>query len=163
MRPSGLPYAAADWWRAFLTFAYMTGWRVGEPLSQLVDHVEEGVAVVVEHLRKIASFDPLVFPWPHHRRTLDIEFDRIQTVAGIKLDCHERHEHTDSCHMYGFHDLRRAFATMNAEKLTADALQALMRHKSYQTTQRYINMTQQLNRAVETLHVPAVLVASSSA
>ena len=29
---------------------------------------------------------------------------------------------------------------MNADKLTPDALQALMRHKSYQTTQVYINM-----------------------
>ena len=32
-----------------------------------------------------------------------------------------------------------------------------MRHKSYTTTQRYINMAQQVNRAVETLYVPDVL------
>ena len=32
-----------------------------------------------------------------------------------------------------------------------------MRHKSYQTTQRYINMARQIDGAVENLHVPDVL------
>jgi integrase len=100
----------------------------------------------------------MLFPWPHHERTLWVEFGRIQRVAGIHLPCYERHEHTPSCHVYGFHDIRRAFATMNAETLTADALQALIRHKSYVTTKRYINMAKQINRAVENLHVPEVLL-----
>ena len=65
--------------------------------------------------------------------------------------------HTRFCFVYGFHDLRRAFATMNADRLTPDALQALMRHKSYQTTQVYINLARQLDAAVENLHVPEVL------
>jgi integrase len=82
------------------------------------------------------------------------EFHRIQRAAGVHLPCRDDHEHTESCHRYGFHDLRRAFATMNAPQLTADALQALMRHKSYTTTQRYISMSRQLDEAVETLHVP---------
>src|SRR5207249_10185378 len=108
-----------------------------------------------------------VFPWNHNRRTLDTEFHRIQLAAvvknqdgtegGIHLPCQENHEHTEACHLYGFHDLRRAFATMNADKLTPDALQALMRHKSYSTTQRYINIARQLNPAVAGLHVPEVL------
>src|SRR5207248_202981 len=67
------------------------------------------------------------------------EFQRIQASAEINLPCREQHEHTEACHFYGFHDFRRAFATMNADNLTADALQALMRHKSYQTTRVYIN------------------------
>ena len=46
---------------------------------------------------------------------------------------------------------------MNAPRLTADALQALMRHKSYQTTQVYINMARQMDEAVAALHVPDVL------
>ena len=46
---------------------------------------------------------------------------------------------------------------MNADKLTPDALQALMRHKSYQTTQVYINMARQMEEAVASLHVPEVL------
>ena len=29
---------------------------------------------------------------------------------------------------------------MNADRLSADALQSLMQHRAYQTTQRYINM-----------------------
>ena len=64
--------------------------------------------------------------------------------------------------MYGFHDLRRAFAPQNAPRLTADALQKLMRHKSYLTTQRYINMASQLDEAVEALHVPDVLKATGA-
>ena len=32
-----------------------------------------------------------------------------------------------------------------------------MRHKSYQTTQRYINVARQLDEAVASLHVPEVL------
>jgi hypothetical protein len=46
---------------------------------------------------------------------------------------------------------------MNADKLTPDALQALMRHKSYQTTQVYINLARQMDTAVASLHVPDVL------
>ena len=113
--------------------------------------------VVVEHLRTIVDFGTLVFPWPRHERTLWSNFLRIQQAAGIHLPCHENHEHTPACHAYGFHDLRRAFATMNAGRLSGDALQALMRHKSYQTTQRYVNMARQLDAAVKTLHVPEML------
>ena len=43
---------------------------------------------------------------------------------------------------------------MNADKLTPDALQTLMQHKDYQTTQRYINLARQLNPAVANLYVP---------
>jgi hypothetical protein len=43
---------------------------------------------------------------------------------------------------------------MNADRLRADQLQPLMQHKSYQTTQLYINMTRQLNPAVQNLFGP---------
>jgi integrase len=56
----------------------------------------------------------------------------------------------------GFHDLRRACATLNADKLTQDARQALMRHKSYTTTQRHIKMVRQIVAAVAGRHVPEV-------
>jgi hypothetical protein len=46
---------------------------------------------------------------------------------------------------------------MNATRLTPDALQALMRHRSYQTTQVYINLARQVDDAVNVLHVPDVL------
>jgi integrase len=81
--PRGFPFAPADWWRALIVFQYMTGWRIGEPLALSRDHLdlEAGTAVtraddnkggrddlvplhsvVIEHLRKIASFEPVVFP-----------------------------------------------------------------------------------------------------
>jgi integrase len=179
--PADVPNVkAADWWRALLVTAYMTGWRIGALLAlrwQDVD-LEAGTAltrfednkgkrdalvklhqVVVEHLGKLASFDVGVFPWNHNERTLYYEFARIQEAAKVHLPCRVRgeHKHTRHCHLYGFHDLRRAFATMNADKLTPDALQALMQHKSYLTTQRYINMARQMDAAVASLHVPDVL------
>ena len=36
-------------------------------------------------------------------------------------------------------------------------LQALMQHKSLETTRRYVSMAGRLNRVVETLKVPVVL------
>jgi integrase len=176
--PEDMPYPASDWWRGLLAMAYMTGWRIGDVLSLRRDQLdlEAGTAVtlaednkpkrdarvklhpaVVEHLRRLAGFDVVVFPWNHNRRTLDTEWARIQEAAGIKLPCPKNHQHTRYCHVYGFHDLRRAFATMNADKLSADALQMLMRHKSYTTTQLYIAMARQMDEVVDKLHIPDVL------
>jgi integrase len=159
--PAGLSYPVADWWRGLVVMGYMTGWRISDMLGLRRDDLDlnAGTAVtrgddnkgkrdelvklhpvVVGHLKRLASFDPRVFPWNHDRRTLDVEWHRIQAAAGINLPCSEEHEYTDACHRYGFHDLRRAFATMNADKLTPDALQALMRSKRYLTTQVYINL-----------------------
>ena len=178
--PKGLQCDPPEWWRALFVFNYMTGWRIGEPMALRREDLDldAGTAitraadnkggrddiiplhpVVVEHLRAIPTFESVVFPWYHHERTLWSEFARIQDAAGVHLDCPDadKHDCTPACHRYGFHDFRRAFATVNAETLSADALQSLMRHKSYTTTQRYINMARQLNRSVESLHVPDVL------
>ena len=43
---------------------------------------------------------------------------------------------------------------MNADRITGDALQVLMQHKDYKTTQRYINMARQLKPATQNLFVP---------
>src|SRR5262245_21591630 len=125
----GQRYAPAEWWKSLVVIAYMTGLRISEILAiktedlklesgELItrwtdtkadrDEIIPLHAVVVEHLRKIVGPDPLVFPWPHDPRTLWSEFTRIQTEAGIHLVCRENHEHTPSCHVYGFHDFRRA-------------------------------------------------------
>jgi integrase len=86
------------------------------------------------------------------------QFHRIQRAAEIDLPCHGDHEHTPTCHVYGFHDVRRAFATENAANLSAVELQALMRHGSFTTTQGYINMAKQLAGGTEAkLFVPDVL------
>jgi integrase len=169
----------ADWWRALLVMGYMTGWRISDMLALRKDRLdlETGTAVslakdnkgkrdelvklhpvVIEHLRRLeGAFSSVVFPWNHNERTLYDEFARIQEAAGIHLPCDAEHQHTPFCYVYGFHDLRRAFATMNADKLSPDALQALMRHKSYVTTQKYINMARQMDAAVAALHVPDIL------
>jgi integrase len=177
-KPAGLPFPAAEWWRALIVTAYMTGWRISELLGLNRDDLDLAAAVaitraednkgnrdesvglhpvVVEHLQKLASFEAKVFPFHHFRTELYKQFATIQEAAEIKLTCTAEHKHTRFCHVYGFHDFRRAFATMNADKLTPDALQALMRHKSYSTTQRYINIARQMDAAVAGLHVPDVL------
>jgi integrase len=131
--------------------------------------------VVVEHLKKIRAFHPNVFQWEYHRRTLDVEFAAIQDAAGIDLACPDTgkrkgdeyregdaHECTDACHRYSFHDERRAFASLNAPNMTREALQKLMRHKSPDTTDRYINMARQLNPAVHGLHTPSVVQSANA-
>ena len=86
-----------------------------------------------------------MFPWYHRQRTLYKQFHAIQDAAGIQGD------------RYGFHDLRRGFATLNEGQLSPNELQAMMRHKSFETTKRYINMARQLNRTAEKVFVPDVL------
>jgi integrase len=167
--PDKLPYAPGDWRRGLLIFAYMTGWRISAILSLRREdaNLDEGTAlsrakdnkgrrdqrivlhpIVVEHLRRLPGFSLVVFPWNNHRRQLFEEFDALQQAAKVRPEWGKDR--------YGFHDLRRAFATLNAERLTADALQALMQHKSYETTQRYINMARQLKPAAQNLFVPDI-------
>jgi integrase len=166
-RPTDYPFTPADWWRGVIVFGYMTGWRIGEILALRREDLdlEAGTAitrhgdnkgkrdeivplndVVVEHLRPLRSFEPVVFPFYHSPRTLYQEFHAIQKAAGLAEP------------YYGFHDLRRAFATMNVARLSAVELQRLMRHKSFETTKRYIDMAQSMNRVVDKLHVPDVLL-----
>lgn len=105
----------------------------------------------------VNSADALVFRWGHDERTLWEELGRIQREAGIHLPCPDKRKHTESCHVYGFHDFRRAFATVNAPRLKPEARQKLMRHQSYQTTLGYVNLTNQLDDAVKTMPVPDAL------
>jgi integrase len=135
--------------------------------------------VLIDRIRPLKTFHPNVFPWEHDRTCLMKHLHAIQAAASIDLPCRvtgktaaelaaavERlgvdankglaHTCTTTCHRYGFHDLRRAFATMNAANMTREALQALMRHQSPLTTAGYINFAQQLAPAVANLHVPKV-------
>lgn len=150
-RPDEQGFTAPDWWRAYLLCLYTTGWRRNEPLSVPKEALdwERGVIyldaaaaksrrgevvhvppILLEHLERIKSFGPMVFPWPHSPKALHDEFWGIQDTAGVKRRDGER---------YGFHDLRRGFATLNADRVSAEVLQRIMRHKSYTTTQRYID------------------------
>jgi integrase len=165
--PADQAYPAAEWWRGLLVTAYMSGWRIGALLSLRREDVDfEGATalsraehnkgkrdqiihlhpVVLDHLRKLPGFGPVFFPWNYRRATIFTEFGRIQAAAKVKPPAGRDH--------YAFHDLRRAFATLNADRLTPDALQLLMQHRDYQTTQRYIAMARQLKPAAQNLFVP---------
>ena len=167
-RPQDLPNITLEaWWKGLFITAYMTGWRIGEILALRWEDVdlEAGTAItrgdvnkgrrdalialhplVIQHVQDVQSADTHVFPWNHARRALYVEYHLIQDAA--KLDSVQGY--------FGFHDLRRGFATMNADRMSADALQSLMRHAAYQTTQGYINMARQLKPAVENLFVPDI-------
>lgn len=178
--PEGLHYSAGDWWRGLLTLLYMTGWRIGEALALEWADVDmvTGVAltraesnkgrkdslialhpVCLEHLQPLKGFAELVFPWKHSRRRLQDTLDAIQAEAGIRIPCNIRTPHvcSEACTRYSFHDLRRAFATNNVSRLPAEILQRLMRHSSYQTTQRYIKLAKELQPTLSDVFVPGHL------
>ncbi len=177
-RPIDVPNVSpTDWWRGLLVTAYMSGWRIGQLLSlkwQDVD-LDRGTALtqaeatgnkgrrderipihplVVEHLRKLTgSFGELVFPWSKIRATLWTEFREIQAAAKI-ADNKPMPKAGKNGRWYGFHDLRRGFATMNAGSMDLFELQGLMQHKSLETTRLYVNMAQRYTETVQRLFVP---------
>jgi integrase len=168
--PAALPnVSAGDWWRGLLMTAYLTGWRIGALLAlkwadvdletgTALSHAEDNKgkrdalvplhSVVVDHLRKLmGSFDDTVFPWDYNQRTLWVQFHRLQESAKVKPATKKR---------YGFQDLRRGFATMNAAGMDLFTLQKLMQHKSLETTKLYVNMVDRLKPAVAAIFVPDV-------
>lgn len=174
----GYEISAAAWWRALTLTAMMTGLRIGELLKIRREDVNFNTnnvrfhwadtkgkraeefqvhPLVSQHLAQIKSDKAMLFYWPHDPATLWSEFARIQKEAGISLHCMERHEHTEACHVYGFHDFRRAFATSNAGRVQPEVLQKLMRHKSFATTLSYVSLTERVHRATSEIPVPPAL------
>ena len=177
----GQSYKAEDWWKALIVAAFMTGLRIRELMAMRMDDIDldRGMVltragdnkgkrdallplhpVVVDHLRRLGTANDCPLAWLLHQRTLWAEWGRIQKAAGIHLPCSAKHEHTDACHVYGFHDFRRAFATHNAPNLTPEALKKLMQHRSFKTTLGYINLANQVNQAAASYVVPEVLKAT---
>ena len=170
----------SEWWRGLLVFALTTGWRIEEILSfrrddldlstgAIVtraadnkgkrDDTDQLAAVALHHVKAVVGFAPVVFEWPHDYRTLWLEFHAIQRAAGIHLACRDadRHECTETCHVYGFHALRRAYATFNADTMPAPVLQRKMRHQSFTTTLGYIDLANKMKAAAEKVYVPDFL------
>ena len=174
--PGGLTCEPCEWWRALLTFALTTGWRIEEILSLRRDDLDFGTGALLTRaadnkggrddrdylpeavaglVKGVVGFAPLVFPWPHNERTLWTEFARIQKAAGIRLACPHaaKHECTPSCHVYGFHALRRGYATLNADTMPAPVLQRKMRHRSFTTTLRYIGLADKMKSGADRVYV----------
>jgi integrase len=157
------PFEPADWWRALLVTLWVSGMRIGAALALKWSDVDLEAGTVmsrakdnkakkdqrvdvlpaVELLRPLKGFDPRVFPWDRNRTALYRHFATLQVAAGIHLDCPGDHEHTDRCHVYSFHDFRRAHATFNYGRVSDRDLQAQMGHASFATTQRYIKFAEQ--------------------
>ena len=62
-------------------------------------------------------------------------------------------------HYDGFHALRRAYATLNADAMPAAVLQRKMRHRSFTTTLRYIALAEKMKKSAERVFVPEFLKA----
>lgn len=177
--PKGLRnVTTGQWWRGVLVHALMTGWRIGSILKLHRDDVDLTAGTVVsrhednkgkrdliiklhdvaiEHIRPLLTeFTPEVFWWPHCERTLYRAYHKIQKQAGVRLPCHQEHDHNDFCHAYGFHDLRRAFATLNVDRLSQDELQASMQHVSPETTKRYVKLGKQIKDVTSKQFVPTL-------
>jgi len=180
MYPDKGPIPAADWWRALLIFARFTGWRRNEVLELQWEDVDlepdasglcwavcrgessKGghtdrvpltpiVAASLQAVRTLKS--PLVFPWPTDERRLYADLDRIARAAGVTFPVNGRR--TDK-----FHALRKTYGTRAAMAgIDQKSLMALMRHKSWSTTERYYLDAEALTaKAVEKVDVgPAVL------
>ena len=162
----------AQYWRALLTFAYPTGWRISQIQSPVWSHIDlvDGSAfapadttkgnrdervplhgAVIEHLKPLqASETHEVFPWTAGKRYLYILFQRIQDKAGVGGN-------GKNGGYFGFHDLRRGYATANAEHMDLFELQKLMQHRSLETTRGYVNMAGKLKKAIKKVHVPEFL------
>jgi len=160
--PEDQHYTAGTFWRALLATAWVTGTRKSALLSLLWEDVDlkDGVALSRyadnkgkrDQRHKIGSVkgflaelyavrkpgESRVFPWNYSVRTLDRELHQIQRAAGIHLPCRKDHEHTPTCHVYGFHSFRYAHATYNFGRVPDRDLQERMGHASFNTTKRYI-------------------------
>lgn len=164
------------WWKAFLLYQIMTGWRVGQVLAiEMHDwnrdantimnrHPNNKVrrderisvhAVVYSHLQPLDvprhfanRCRKKLFPWNMDRRCLYRDFECIQQAAQI-----EPRDKPEG-RWYSFHDLRRGFATMNADRMDPFELQQLMQHRDLKTTMKYVQMAQRIKMTADKVKVP---------
>jgi integrase len=158
-------YSAApdSWWRALFFTLFTTGWRISETLSIRWSDIDfdagtirlraettkgkrdEILAVtprVFEHLLELPKKGEGPFVCQRNRWLWE-RASRIAKAAGLAR--------------FGFHDLRRGFATQNADRFSGPILQRLMRHKSFATTQRYLSLADRLRSKPPDVFVPPVV------
>jgi integrase len=175
--PDGQPYDPTDWWRGFLVFMLMTGWRAASVLKLRREDVDlEGCTAIsrakntkgrrvvhtplhpdlVEHLKRLRGFTPEMFPWTLDHSALWRHFDKIQEHAGIRLPCRLEYEHecTLSCHTYTPHDLKRTCCTMNAARLSPHEFLALTQHTDPKMHRYYVDLNQQIQRTASKQWTP---------
>jgi integrase len=177
------PFTPAEWWRALLVTLWATGMRIGAVLSLRWEDVDLDagtaisrakhnkakkdqrvhIAAVVNWLRPLKGFDPRVFPWDWDKTALYTHFRKLQEAAGVHLHCPGDHEHTPACHVYGFHDFRRAHATFNYGRVSDRDLQQQMGHASFSTTQRYIKYAEGHKEKAYNALIPDAMKAASAA
>lgn len=157
-----------QFWKGLLMLLYMTGWRIEQTMQLKWENLdlETGMVfspasmnkgrrdiscqlhpVVLDALQPIKNtFHDDVFPWSKSRGSLYLQFKLMQSATGVKPARKE---------WFGFHDLRRGFATANAANLDLFELQRLMQHKSLETTKRYVAMAHRSDTVLK-LNVPDI-------
>lgn len=179
---SDSPFEVADWWKGFLWVMRSNGLRLNEALSMKWEDVslDQGELYIpiqkngnattlplseqtVSYLRKLVDLgETYVFPTDGlHEKTLYEEFHRLQALAGVSRRClladrDQEHTCTPSCTFFGFHSLRKAFCSINAQNgMPLETLCALARHSSVTVTQKYyLDQQALINRAKGTLADP---------
>lgn len=149
-----------DLWRGLLGFAVMTGWRLGQCLSLNWGNVDLDTGQIFSEAKKnkgrrdiraelhpslvkllmpLYQDDPTapVFPVTNRRGLYD-DMHRMQEQSGVLPPYNDEDDYQP---YFGFHDLRRSFATWNAENLDLFELQHLMQHRSLSTTRKYAAMS----------------------
>jgi integrase len=170
-------------WTALLWTVYASGSRVGAVLAARwewlhIEETEEGelatlmfpagvvkqkksynpkATAALPYLRALGQSKGLIFPWtPHERRTLDVQFHKLQEAAGIHLPCPREGKHVcyPTCHTYGWHALRYAHGTYNYGRVTDLELMSQMGHSTRVMMDRYARMARRNAGTMYNLYVP---------
>lgn len=140
------------WWQAMIVAALLTGFRreallalrwsdidLGRRLVRVeaesdkcdVARVKPLAGLVVQHLVRIRTADPRVFPWRASAKTWDRQWQRLNRAAGLVGRVRLR-----------FHDLKRACGTrIAAAGYGAHAVKHMLDHASLSTSEWYVNAT----------------------
>ena len=156
----------ADYWRALITFLYLTGWRIGSSVALRWDQIEEtdqGVVVyspaeqnkgkrdvqsilhpeVVRHLTPLREAkSATVFAYVEFRWQVR-QFRTLQERAAIEPRFKREGQ------WYGFHDFRRGLATNNVANLNTMELMQAMQHRDLATSQ---DLLETVSAAIDTFY-----------